>query len=212
MVPVVHKLQGRLSYGAPTAPGLKLDGERLYGSRRIMRRLDEIVADPPLYPSEEPLAATVVEAERWGDEILQPLARRLSWAVLKRSPRHMEGYSEGARLPVPISLARPSLPLLARAAARLNGVSDEVTRSDLQQLPALLDRVDGWIADGVLGGEHPNAADLQIGSSLRLLASLGDLRPQLADRPAARLTGYFPPLAGSTPSGVLPGAWVPAPA
>jgi len=49
-----------------------------------------------------------------------------------------------------------------------------------------------------------NAADLQIGSSLRLLSTIGDVRPLLAGRPAEalamRLFGDFP---GDVPAGAL---------
>ena len=41
-------------------------------------------------------------------------------------------------------------------------------RDDLAALPGMLQRIDDWIADGVLGGEQLNAADLQIAASLRL--------------------------------------------
>jgi hypothetical protein len=51
-----------------------------------------------------------VRAETWGDEVLQPLVRRLVWAALMRAPRAMESYSEGADLPVPTAIARPGLP------------------------------------------------------------------------------------------------------
>jgi len=53
-----------------------------------MRALDALVADPPLLPSEDEPArrAAVLEAERWGDEVLQSLVRRIVWAALKRSP------------------------------------------------------------------------------------------------------------------------------
>ena len=42
-------------------------------------------------------------------------------------------------------------------------------RADLAALPGLLDQVDAYIADGVLGGDQPNAADLQIAPTIRLL-------------------------------------------
>jgi hypothetical protein len=42
--------------------------------------------------------------------------------------------------------------------------------------------------------------------------SIGDVRPLIAERPAAQLTRYFPPMAGEIPAGVLPAAWLPAPA
>jgi len=54
-------------------------------------------------------------------------------------------------------------------------------------------------------GEQPNAADLQIGSSLRLLATFADVRPLLAGRPCADL-GHklFPVYPGELPAGALP--------
>jgi glutathione S-transferase len=63
-------------------PGLRLDsGERLAGSRAIMRRLDELAPDPALYPAAGGEARKLAErAEEWGDEVLQPLVRRLAWA------------------------------------------------------------------------------------------------------------------------------------
>ena len=86
--------------------------------------------------------------------------------------------------------------------------SDDVARADLAALPGQLDRVDGWIADGLLGGEQPNAADLQIGSTIRLLRTIADVRPLIDGRPAAGLTRYFPPSVGEVPAGVLPAEWI----
>ena len=76
-------------------------------------------------------------------------------------------------------------------------------RSYLNRRRPELHDIDGWIVDRVLGGEQPNAADLQIGSTLRLLASLGDIAPLINERPAQRLIGLFWPLSGSVPAGVL---------
>ena len=39
---------------------------------------------------------------------------------------------------------------------------------------------------GALGGEEPTAADFQLGSSLHLLAQIGDVRPLVEERPAAK--------------------------
>ena len=50
-----------------------------------------------------------------------------------------------------------------------------------------LDRVDGWIADGTMGGEELNAADFQIAPSIGLLMTVADLRPgSRADPPESR--------------------------
>src|SRR5436305_9047556 len=51
-------------FGARTVPGLKIDGEKISGSRAIMRRLDQLVPDPPLFPRDPEACARVEEAER----------------------------------------------------------------------------------------------------------------------------------------------------
>ena len=42
--------------------------------------------------------------------------------------------------------------------------------------------------------------------------SVGDVRPLIAERPAAQLARYFPPIAGELEAGVLPAEWLVAPA
>lgn len=205
-LPVVSRALGRATYGSRSVPGIKFDsGEKLAGSRAIMHRLDELRPEPALYP---PGDTRVEEADRWGDEVFQEVARRLSWAVLKRVPRAAESFTADASLPVPAWMARPSLPLVTKLSARLNHESDASTQADLRALPGQLDRIDGWIAEGVLGDHRPNAADLQIGASVALLGALGDIRPLIEGRPCERLAGYLAPLAGSAPSGVLPPEWL----
>ena len=97
------------------------------------------------------------------------------------------------------------LPVLAPLEHRMNGVSPESTRADLAALPGWLDRVDALIAAETLGGEDfPNAADLQIGASIRLLLAYGDLAAHAGDRPlvdhARRAIPRFP---GEIPGGLL---------
>jgi glutathione S-transferase len=93
-------------------------------------------------------------------------------------------------------------------AARLNRSTDENVRADLSSLRSDLDRIDGWIRDGVLSGPEPNAADFQIAPSIRLLMSFDDLRPFIEGRPcgelAKRLVPDFP---GRTPP-VFPEEWL----
>ena len=207
-------LVGPLRYGGTTVPGLRIAGERLVGSRAIMRRLDELAPSPPLLPpADDPAHAAVLEAERWGDEVLQSVPRRIIDVAFIRRPAAMASYAASAKLPIPQSLMGPALPLTARLMALKNGAREDSARADLQALPGLLDRVDAWIAEGLLGAEHPNAADLQIGSTIRLLATIGDVRPLIEGppaRPAAQLTRYFPPMVGEVPPGVLPAEWLPA--
>ncbi|MGP0102382.1 MAG: glutathione S-transferase N-terminal domain-containing protein [Solirubrobacteraceae bacterium] len=213
LLPTGEILLGPLLWGGRTVPGMRIDGERLVGSRRIMRRLDELVPEPPLLPAPgDPAYARVLEAERWGDDVLQSVPRRLIDAAFLRRPAAMESYAANAKLPLPVALLRPAMPLTARLMALKNKARDESARADLAGLPRQLDRVDAWIAEGLLGGERPNAADLQIGSTIRLLMSIGDVRPLIATRPAAGITRYFPPMVGEVQPGVLPADWLPSPA
>ncbi len=205
----------RLLFADRTVPALKLDGgEKLQGSRAILRRLDELVPEPALLPADEAARAAVLEAERWGEEILQPLARRAVWSALKRRPGAIPSYQQASQLPrLPGPLVRAAAPAVIRIETAMNRAQDATVRADLGELPAHLDRVDAWIADGVLGGASPNAADLQIGSSLRLLSTLGDVRPLLAGRPAEALAlRLFGDFAGDVPAGAYPAGWVPEPA
>ena len=211
LLPMSQVLIGPLRYGGTTVPGLRIAGERLVGSRAIMRRLDTLAPEPALLPPVgDPSRTEVLEAERWGDEVLQSVPRRIIDVAFIRRPAAMESYAANAKLPLPRPLMRPALPLTARLMALKNGAREDAAREDLQALPVLLDRIDAWIADGLLGGECPNAADLQIGSTIRLLATIGDVSPLIGDRPAARLTRYFPPMVGEVPPGVLPAQWLPA--
>jgi glutathione S-transferase len=211
LIPVLHRPVQRLRFHAGSVPGLELaDGERLTGSRAILRALDERVPDPPLLPAGERARAQVERAEEWADEVLQPLARRIVWAAVRRRPATMMRYSEGAQLPVPRWFARMNAPLVAWMAARLNRAGDAMVRADLRSLPGHLDRVDRWIEAGVLG--QASAADLQIASSLRLLLTVGDVAPLIDARPAGELARrLFPAYPGEVPAGVLPAGWVPSP-
>jgi glutathione S-transferase len=213
LLPMSQVLIGRLRFGGTTVPGMRLDGERIVGSRPIMRRLDALVAEPALLPAHNaPSYETVLEAERWGDEVFQGVPRRIIDVAFLRDPAAMESYGADAKLPLPRALLRPGIPLTARMMASRNEARDESAQADLDALPGQLDRIDAWIADGLLGGDQPDAADLQIGSSIRLLMSIGDVRPLIERRPAARLTRYFPPMVGEVEPGVLPAEWLRSPA
>jgi glutathione S-transferase len=196
----------KLRFGAPTVPGIVFDdGEKVIGSRAIMERLDERVAEPPLYPSDPSERAKVKEADRWGDDVLQSMARRAVWWALRRDAAPMPSFLEGAKLPFPTPLVRVIGPGVARMASSVHKATDEAIAEDMRRLPEDLDRVDGYIADGVIGTDPPNAADLQILSSIWLLLAFADLRPLIEDRPCGRLARErFPASTGDVPAGTLP--------
>ena len=100
--PAAHAPVVKLLFGRRTVPALRLeDGERLSGSRTILRRLDELVAEPALVPADPARRAQVLEAEEWGDDVLQPVARRVLWCALDRAPTAIPTFQEHSALPMP---------------------------------------------------------------------------------------------------------------
>ena len=197
-----------LGFPGPTVPAVKLGERKVQTTRGLARALDEVQPDPPLFPADPEARAAVEEAERWGDEVLQPVPRRLSYSLLSRDRSGMASFIERPLLGVPPNvIAKTARPILA-IGARVNQASDDAARKDIAALPGMLDHVDGLLADGVIGGEAPNAADLQIATSVRLLLNFGDLARSVEGRPAAEharrlvpeYAGYFPP--------ALPASWL----
>jgi glutathione S-transferase len=216
LVPVVHKALQLARFGAGTVPGIVFDdGVRVVGSRRILRALEERRPVPRLLPPEGTRARHEVElAEEWGDQVLQPLVRRVLWRALAADRRAQLSYLDGARLvpPTPRVVARLTGGVVAAAERRINDSTDAVVRSDLVNLPLHLHRIDRWIELGALTTEGtPNAADLQVGASVRLLLTLDDLAPLIDGRPAgAHARARFPRYPGRTPAGAFPADWLPS--
>jgi glutathione S-transferase len=209
LLPVISKgVLRALGFSGVTVPALKIDGTRVQGSREIGRELERLAPEPPLYPADAAARTAVEQAERWGEQTLQPVARRILWNALHRDRAPLASYSEGAKLGIPVGLAvKTSAPIVALA-ARLNDATDDNVRGDLAALPGMLQRIDDWIESGVLGGAELNAADLQIAPSVRLLMTLQDLRPAIASRPAGELAmRVAPDYPGDAPP-VLPAAWL----
>ena len=210
--PPMHMAIMALRFGERTVPAIRIDGEKVSGSRAILRRLDELVPTPALYPSDADDRAKVEAAEAWGDEVLQPLVRRVLWPTFRAHPEAMATYSDGSKLPaLPLPLLKAIAPVVTRIEMKANAASSTTYPEDLRALPSLLDRVDALIEEGVLGGDQLNAADLQIASSLRLLMTLGDVRPLIEPRPAGTLAlRAFPDVPGDVLAGTIPAELLPA--
>jgi glutathione S-transferase len=181
-----------LRFRGGTVPALVLDdGGRVQTTRRIARALDGVRPDPPLVPVERRAEIEAVEA--WADGEFQQLARRMTYWALVRDGSAVDSYLEGANLILPRPLVMPAAPLIIRILARDHDSSDAAIRQDLADLPRMLDRIDGWIADGLLGGEPPNVADFQVATTLALLRSHDALRRAIDARPAGELAQRIAP-------------------
>lgn len=209
LVEGVHRLALRAArFPGVTVPALILDGRRIQGTGAIARELDRVVAEPPLLPADAAQRARVEEAERWGDEVLQPVPRRLAWNVLRRDRSTIRTYLEGSRTGLPVSLAAATAGPVIALGQRLNAADDASVRADLAAIPGMVDHIDELIAEGVIGGPDPNVADYQIATSTALLLTFEDLRPALAGRPAEELARRLvPDFPGHSPA-TLPAEWL----
>jgi glutathione S-transferase len=209
LIPGMHPLQLRARrFPGHTVPALVVDGRRVQGSREISRFLDELQPDPPLFPREPEARRRVEEAERWGEEVLQSVPRRIfRWAAANDYESRRWLAVDIAKMPGGALIARPSLQ--AKAFARAVDADDAAVQADVAALlPVHLAEVERLRAEGVIGGAERNAADFQIASSVRSLAKLGDLEPYLADHPAVRwAAAVVPAQPGPTPR-ALPREWL----
>jgi glutathione S-transferase len=210
LFPGGHPVQLRIAgFRGGTVPALKIDGRRVQGSLNISRALDEVQAEPRLFPADPEGRRAVEEAEAWGEREFQPVPRRIfRWGASRRqSMRVWMACDMG--MPAPTMMARAQKPL-AHAFARMAEVSDERVRADVAGLPAQLDHVDRLITDGVIGGDEPNAADFQIGTTLRVFLAYEDLRELVEGRPAGELAmRLLPRYPGPIPP-FLPPKWLAA--
>ncbi len=75
------------------------------------------------------------------------------------------------------------IPLIGRSVFAVDRADPDL----LAALPPMLDRIDAWIADGVLGAEQLNAADFMVAPSLALILYRPDALPLFEGRPALEL-------------------------
>jgi glutathione S-transferase len=167
-----------------TVPALRFGPEKIQTNREIARFLERRHPEPPLFPRDAARRRAVEEAELWGDEVLQMAARRIVLAAGRRGVEELRDRGSRGRLGPLMSENETVRVVTARVSAQVFMATDSSERELLAALPAMLDSVDAWIAEGVLDSGELNAADLMIAPSLALLAYRTDLRPDIEARAA----------------------------
>jgi glutathione S-transferase len=177
-----------------TVPALRLDGERVMTNRRIARWLEEVCPEPALFPSDAMLRARVEEVEEWANEIFQMAGRRTILSAT--ASRHL--FAEGGSGRLGPLLFRNDL--VRYGAARTFGLTFAaragVEQRMLGEVKDMFDRIDAWIAEGLLDGDELNVADFMIVPSLALLEYHRELREDIAARPLGHMLERIMP-AGS---------------
>lgn len=170
-------------------PALAVDGERVSTNREIARFLDDHHPVPPLFPADPGQRRAVAEAERWANDPFQMAARRIilgaalhdDWPALSRTC----GAGRMGYLLYRHELARRVIiPMIGRFVFAVDAAAEQEL---LAELPAMLDRIDAWILNGVLGGAQLNVADFMVAPSLALILYRSDVSALFEGRPALNL-------------------------
>ena len=201
-----HRLMRLRGFPRQTVPGLKLDGRKVQGTKEIARFLDEIRPDPPLFPSDPEAMVAVEDAERWADEILQNVPRRILRHQGATSQDFRRWFAkEHAGLPLP-GLAAAVNVTEARRLAKVVNADEQAVHRELEGLPEKVAHIDELISSGVIGGDQPNAADFQVAASFRLILMLDQVGQAVDGGPAgAHARRFYPdPFATSPSPGCFP--------
>jgi glutathione S-transferase len=161
LMPGTHNEEMERIYGAGrrTVPGLLVDDEPVHGSRAILARLEALAPEPALFPADR--ADAVRAAERWGDDELQDLGRRLPWGALHFRPEALGTFAGGEPLdPAGVDFAIRYV----QSSWRYHKITAARLAEDLAGLPAKLEHVEALAAEGSLGGEAPTAGDVPAGA------------------------------------------------
>ena len=131
-LPGLHPLQLRLAgFRGGTVPALRIDGHRVQGSRRISRALDELRPEPALFPADPDLRTAVIEAERWGEKLLQPVPRRIfRWGASHSQAVRRWIVAEVVGWPAAGALGRAQAPIAWRFAHMVGADDDTVAPGD----------------------------------------------------------------------------------
>jgi hypothetical protein len=149
----------------------------------------------------------VQEAERWGEQELQEVPRIVFRWGLVNDMALRRWFAEDAGFPAPAVAARLSGPV-TRYYARVCGADAAAAQRALGGLEGMLDHVDVLLGEGTLRSDPPNAAALQVLSTVRALDAFTDLHAQVEAHSAAAVAReVFPEYPGPVPR-FIPPEWL----
>src|SRR5947209_12080341 len=144
LFPGLHTIVVRArGFRAWTVPALDIDGRKLQGTLAIAREVDRLAPEVGLFSQDPERRREIEQAERFGHDELQPLARRVfRWAGARDNAVRVWMAREVIRAPAPTLVAhalKPATIIFGRAVSKAD---DGQVREDLARLPGLLDRAD----------------------------------------------------------------------
>src|SRR5437870_8932683 len=173
-------------------PVVEIDGRLLFDSTRILRRLDQLVPEPPLLDRDAGVAARQRFLEDWSDESLYWYGLALRWSDANAEATTTQVVGS---IPAPAAL-RPVLRVLLRRRIRGQALAQGLARLPLEmivdELRRRFDELVVWLDDRpYFFADRPSVADLALFGQLNGLQSGPTPQAQrlVAERP--RLADYF---------------------
>jgi glutathione S-transferase len=167
-------------------PVLELaDGERLWDSTFILRRLDRDHPEPPLLSATARTAAAQRQLEDWADESLYWHVMAYRWGPT-RGAQSLREILDRAKVPAPLRVvAGPMLRRFVRQGTRAQGLGRLPEDTLERELEGRLDDLATLLGDDPwFFGEQPSLADLAVVGELRFLSASEDGRRKVESRPA----------------------------
>jgi glutathione S-transferase len=182
-MPMLHTAWAYAMTRGVTFPILRLDGEAIGDSTRIIGALEARYPDPPLYPADTAERERALGLEDFFDEELGPHMRRLGFYELLKEPDKLGGavapHATGAKA----AFFRAGAPVAGRALRLRYGVNEDSARLAREKTLAALDRVAAEMQpSGYLVGDGFSVADLTAAALLYPLALPPEM-PYLASGP-----------------------------
>jgi glutathione S-transferase len=153
-------------------PVLEIAGTREYDSTFILRRLETLVPDPPLYDADAAIAARQRFVEDWSDEALYWYGMALRWSEANADATAAQ---VAATLPLP-AVAGPLVRYVLRwqigGQARAQGLVRLPLERVLDELGRRFDELLVWLGDApFLFGTRPGGADCAVLGQVCMLRS-----------------------------------------
>jgi glutathione S-transferase len=153
-------------------PVLEVNGERVFDSTRILRRLDELVPEPALFDADPLVAARQRFIEDWSDESLYWYGMALRWSEVNA---HATAAQVIGNLSVPV-LVRPLVALVLPRQIRNQALAQGLARLPVavltDELGRRLDELLVWLGSSrFLFSDRVSAADLAVFGQLNMLQS-----------------------------------------
>jgi hypothetical protein len=130
-------------------------------------------------------------------------ARRIVFAAVLRDPSSLRRSGDDGRMGYLLYRHTRVRKLIAPRIGQLIFAASPAQDDELlTELSTMLDRIDAWIADGVLNGPQLNVADFMVAPSLALILYRPDVIPLFEGRPALELVDRLLP----EPDALVPAA------